>query len=290
MRTPNINDTPTKFWHSLSNIGIKLLAQILLLLGSIAFLFPFFWMISASFKTPSELLGSAQNLLPATFTLENYHTAFTAVPLATNFMNSVIVSGGYTLLALFFTSLGGFAFAKFKFPGRDALFAIMLGTMMVPTVVGIVPSFIIMKKLNWVNTFYAVIIPGTAHAFGIFFMRQIIKDIPDELLDAARIDGASDFMIYLKIILPVITPALTTLAIMDFIGTWNDYLWPMIMLRSLDKYTILLAITAFPRTTFRQPWGAVMAASTISVLPLVLLFIFFQKKIISGITVGAVKG
>jgi len=290
MRFQSKQFSESKIRQSFPAIGSKLLTQVLLIVGSVVFLFPFFWMISASFKTPSELLGSAQNLLPSSFTLENYKTAFTAVQLVTNIMNSVKISGGYTLLALFFTSLGGFAFAKFKFPGRDALFDIMLGTMMIPTVVGIVPSFIIMKKLNWVNTFYSVIIPGTAHAFGIFFMRQIIKDIPDELLDAAKIDGASDFMIYRKVILPIITPALITLAIMDFIGTWNDYLWPLIMLRSLDKYTILLAITAFPAPTFRTPWGAVMAASTISVLPLVVLFIFFQKRIISGITVGSIKG
>lgn len=290
MRVQNDDILGPSIKRIMTRIGSNLGLQLLLLVGSIVFVFPFFWMISASFKTPSELLGSAQNLLPTSINLENYRTAFTSVPLVTNFMNSVIISSGYTLLALFFTSLGGFAFAKYKFPGRDVLFAIMLGTMMVPTVVGIVPSFIIMKKLHWVDTFYSVIIPGTAHAFGIFFMRQIIKDIPDELMDAAKIDGASDFTIYRKIILPIITPALITLAIMDFIGTWNDYLWPLIMLRSLDKYTILLAITAFPSPSFRTPWGPVMAASTISVLPLVFLFIFFQKKIISGITVGSVKG
>lgn len=290
MRTTIVNNPFKKYWRSISNNGSKLLIHITLILGSILFFFPFFWMISASFKNPSELLGSAQNLLPSSITMENYQTAFTAVPLFTNFMNSVIISGGYTLLALFFTSLGGFAFAKYKFPGRDVLFSFMLGTMMIPTVVGIVPSFIIMKKLNWVNTFYSVIIPGTAHAFGIFFMRQIIRDIPDELLDAAKIDGASDFLIYRKIILPIISPALITLALMDFIGTWNDYLWPLIMLRSLDKHTILLAITSFPKVGFRRPWGAIMAASTISVLPLALLFIFFQKKIISGITAGSIKG
>jgi len=290
MRTQSKRASFSQHWRSFSATATKLLTYGLLLLGSVVFLFPFLWMISASFKSPSELLGSAQSLLPTSFTLENYRVAFTAVPLFTNFINSVVISGGYTLLALFFTSLGGFAFAKYKFPGRDALFAIMLGTMMVPTVVGIVPSFIIMKKLNWVNTFYSVIIPGAAHAFGIFFMRQIIRDLPDELLDAAKIDGATDFTIYRKVVLPIITPALITLAIMDFIGTWNDYLWPLIMLRSLEKYTLLLAITAFPSTTFRTPWGAVMAASTISVLPLVILFIFFQKKIISGITVGSIKG
>ena len=263
---------------------------ILLLLGSVLFLFPFFWMISASFKTPAELLGSAQRLLPSVATLENYQLAFTSVPLLRNFFNSVFVSSCYTLLSVFFCSLGGFAFAKYDFPGRNWLFALMLGTIMVPGVVGLVPTFIIMKKLHWVDTYYAVILPGTANAFGIFLMRQYIKSVPDEILDAARIDGCGDFGMYWRVILPIITPALLTLGIMDFIGTWNDYMWPLVILRSVDMYTIVLAITAFPSIRFRQPWGAIMAGSAISVLPLVLLFLAFQKRIVAGITVGAVKG
>jgi ABC-type glycerol-3-phosphate transport system permease component len=274
----------------LSRVLTKLLAHTALLLGSVLFLFPFFWMISASFKTPSELLGSAQSLLPSQITWENYDTAFfTTVPLLKNLYNSVFISGNYTVLALFFCSLGGFAFAKYDFPGRKWLFALMLGTMMVPGVVGLVPSFIIMKKLNWVNTYWSVVLPGTAHAFGIFFMRQYIRSIPDELIDAAKIDGCSDFGIYWRIILPVSSPALVTLAIMDFIGTWNDYMWPLIMLRTVDMYTIVLAITAFPSARFRDPWGAIMAGSTVSVLPLVILFLGFQKRLVSGITVGAIK-
>jgi len=268
----------------------RLLVQALLLTSSVVFLFPFFWMASASFKTSSEILGSAGTLLPAHITLENYRFAFSAVPLLRNFFNSVFISGSYTVLALLFCSLGGFAFAKFDFPGRKVLFALLLGTMMVPTAVGIVPSFIIMKKFHWVNTYYSVIIPGTAHALGIFFMRQYISSVPDELLDAGRIDGCGDFGLYRRIILPIISPALVTLAIMDFIGTWNDYLWPLIMLRSLDMYTVLLAITALPSPQFRTPWGAIMAGSTVSVLPLIILFLFFQKRIVSGIIVGAIKG
>jgi ABC-type glycerol-3-phosphate transport system permease component len=247
-------------------------------------------MISASFKQPAELLGSAQRLLPSSITLENYKQAFTVVPLLRNLFNSIFISGCYTLLALIFCTLGGFAFAKFDFPGRKWLFALLLGTMMVPTAVGIVPSFIIMKKLHWVNTYYSVIIPGTAHAFGIFFMRQYISSVPDEILDAAKIDGCTDFGMYWRIILPVIKPAMVTLAIMDFIGTWNDYLWPLIMLRKLDMYTILLAITAFPAPQFRTPWGPVMAGSTVSVIPLIILFLLFQKQIVSGLTVGSIKG
>jgi len=272
--------------------SIQIIAHSVLILGSVLFLFPFFWMVSASFKTSTELLGSAQSLLPSRITWESYDIAFNStMPLLRNLYNSLFVSINYTVLAVFLCSLAGFAFAKFDFPGKRFLFALMLGTIMVPGVVNIVPSFIVMKTLGWVNTYWSLIIPGAANAFGIFFFRQYIKSaVPDELLDAARMDGCSDFGIYWRIVVPVISPALVTMAIMDFMGTWNDYQWPLIMLRSPDMYTVIVAIASFPAPRFRQPWGAIMAGSTVSVLPPIVLFLLFQKRIISGITIGSVKG
>ena len=273
-----------------SQLLFKVITHFLLLIGSIVFLFPFFWMISASFKTPSELLGSAQTILPSHFVWDNYYKAFfTSVPLLRNFFNSMFICTSYTILAVFFCSLGGFAFAKYKFPGRNWLFVVMLSTMMIPGVVGIVPSFIIMTKLGLVNTYWAVIIPGAANAFGIFFMRQYMYSIPDDLLDAAKIDGCNDFKLYWRIILPISSPALATYAIITFIAQWNSYMWPLIMLRTPDMYTIVVAITTFPSTIFIRPWGAIMAASTVSVLPLIITFLIFQKRIIAGITLGAIK-
>ncbi len=276
----------------LSQVAFQLVAHSALLLGSVAFLFPFFWMISASFKSPSELLGSAQSLLPSRITWENYDVAFnTTMPLLRNLCNSLFVSTNYTVLAVFLCSLGGFAFAKFEFPGKKLLFTLMLGTLMVPGVVNIVPNFIVMKTLGWVNTYWALIVPGAANAFGIFFFRQYIKSaVHDELLNAAKIDGCDDFSLYWRIVLPIISPALATMAIMDFISTWNDYMWPLIMLRSPDMYTVIVAIASFPAPRFRRPWGAIMAGSTVSVVPLIVLFLVFQKRIISGITLGSVKG
>ncbi len=268
---------------------LKVLAHSLLVVTSVLFVFPFFWMISASFKTQGELFGTAYSLLPSKITLENYQFAFTAVPLARNFFNSVFIATSYTVLALFFCSLGGFAFAKFRFPGNKALFAFLLGTMMVPGMVGIVPSFIIMSWLGWVNTYWGMIIPGSAHAFGIFFMRQYIASLPDELLDAAKIDGCGDFGIYARIVLPVIVPALVTLAIMDFIGSWNNFLWPLIILRNYQMYTLLIAINLLPAAKFNTPWAAIMAGSTVSVVPLVILFIFLQRWFISGILMGSIR-
>lgn len=247
-----------------------ILTHAILMAISVIFLFPFFWMISASFKTQGELFGTATSLLPSKITFEHYQFAFTAVPLVRNFFNSAFISTTYTLLALFFCSLGGFAFAKFNFPGRNVLFAVLLGTLMVPKMVSIVPSFIVMSRLGWVNTYYAMIIPGVANAFGIFFMRQYISTVSDELLDAARIDGCSDFLLYYRIVLPVIKPALVTLAIVFFIGSWNDFLWPLIILRSYDMYTLLVAINLLPAAQFNTPWGAIMAGSTISVVPLLI--------------------
>lgn len=264
--------------------------HIFLIAISIFFIFPFFWMFTASFKTQSELLGSAQRLLPSAVTFENYQFAFSTVPLLRNLFNSFFIAISYMLLALFFTSIGGFAFAKYEFPGRNVLFVLLLATMMVPQAVGIVPSFILMKAFGWINTYYAVIIPGTAHAFGIFFMRQYIKGVNDELLDAGRIDGCTDFQLYFRIVLPVIKPALVTLAIVDFFGAWNSYLWPLIVLRSLDMYTAVLAITAFPAPQFRPPWGAIMAGTTVSVLPLIILFLLLQRYFVSGLMSGSVRG
>jgi ABC-type glycerol-3-phosphate transport system permease component len=268
--------------------GIPL--HIFLILLSIFFIFPFFWMITAAFKTNSELLGSVQSFLPSKWTFDNFQFAFETVPLWRNLFNSFFIAISYTILAVFFTSLGGFAFAKYDFPGRKYIFIIMLGTMMVPQAVGIVPSFILMKEFHWIDTYWSVIIPGTAHAFGIFFFRQYIRGVSDELLDAARIDGCNDFQIYYRVVLPVITPALITMAIMDFIGSWNSYLWPLIVLRSLDMYTSVLAITAFPAPQFRPPWGAIMAGTTISVLPLIIVFVLLQRYFVSGLMTGSVRG
>jgi ABC-type glycerol-3-phosphate transport system permease component len=247
-------------------------------------------MITSAFKTNSELLGSVQSFLPSEITFENFYFAFETVPLFRNLFNSFFIAISYTVLAVFFTSLGGFAFAKYDFPGRKYIFAIMLGTMMVPQAVGIVPSFILMKEFKWIDTFWSVIIPGTAHAFGIFFFRQYIRGVNDELLDAARIDGCNDFQIYYRVVLPVIKPALITMAIMDFFGSWNSYLWPLIVLRSLDMYTSVLAITAFPAPQFRTPWGAIMAGTTVSVLPLIILFLLLQRYFVSGLMTGSVRG
>jgi ABC-type glycerol-3-phosphate transport system permease component len=247
-------------------------------------------MISASFKPTGDIFSPGIHLIPAHPTLENYRVAFAALPLLRNLFNSIFVAGSFTLLSLFFSSLAGYAFAKLPFPGRNALFLVMLGTMMVPGLVGLLPLFVIMSKLGWVDTYQAVIIPGVANAFGIFFMRQYIQEVPNELLDAALIDGASNFSIYRHIILPLVKPALVALAIMQFMGAWNQFLWPLMVLRSNEMYTIVLAVAALPAANFNTPWGAIMAGTTVAVAPLILVFLSFQKQFVSGVMRVGLKG
>lgn len=273
----------------LIKISVYVLLISLLVFWCVVSLFPLIWMVFASFKDNKELYSSAIKIFPSSINLKHYRFAFAALPLVRNIFNSVFVSSSHALLVVFFSSFAGFAFAKYSFPGRDILFGFMLVTMMIPSELGLVPSFIIMKKFHWINTYYALIIPGAVYPFAIFFMRQYIVTVPNALLDAARIDGCSSFRIYYKIIVPIIKPALATLGIMDFLWTWKDFLWPLIIARTPEMYTLMVALNSMPATKFATPWGAVMATCTISVIPLIIVFLIFQKQFISGIIVGAIK-
>jgi multiple sugar transport system permease protein len=269
---------------------LRLISHLLLLAASILFLFPFYWMVVSSFKPTEELFSSSIHLLPMQPTLENFVYAFNNAPMLRALGNSFFIATAFTMFSLFLCSLAGYAFAKYDFPGRKWLFRFLLATMMVPFVVGMVPSFIIMSWFGWINTYWALIIPGAASAFNIFLFRQYIQTVPDDLIDAARMDGAHDFEVYSMVILPLIQPALITIGLMTFFGSWNSFLWPLIVLRSREMYTILLAVNTMPAARFNTPWGAVMAGSTFAVFPLVVLFLLLQRYIVSGLMLGGVKG
>ncbi|MEJ7651947.1 MAG: carbohydrate ABC transporter permease [Chloroflexia bacterium] len=193
--------------------------------------FPFWWMIVASTRRSATILTTPPPLVPGTALALNYNELVTGLPYWRNTFNSLFVSLSHTILVLFFCSLGGYAFAKFRFPARDQLFAIMLATMMIPPVLGIIPSFMLMRWLGWIDSYLPLIVPGVANAFGIFWMRQYISSsVPDDLMDAARIDGAHEFRIYWNVILPIITPALAALAIFTFMGRWNEFFFPLLIL------------------------------------------------------------
>lgn len=218
----------------------------------------------------------------------NYRNLWETVPFNRYFINSVFIATASTLLTLFFCSLGGYAFAKYRFPGKTILFGILLASMMIPFQVLLVPLFGLMYDIGWLNSYNAIIIPFSVGAFGVFLMRQFIVTIPSELLDAARIDGCSEFGIYYRIVLPIIKPALGALTIYTFLSSWNGYLWPLIVLRDDGKYTLPIGLANLVGI-YRQDYGMLMAGTLLSLLPIIILFLAMQREFVQGITLGGVK-
>lgn len=278
----------------ISRPGQKILADILLyaflIFISIFMILPFVWMLSTSFKLPQDIFGYPPRLIPENPVLDNYFYIFQEKNLLRVLANTFFVALSTTLLSLFFTALGGYGFAKFNFLGKNILFALLLATMIIPGAVMMVPSFVIMRELGWVDKFWPLIVPGAANAFGIFFFRQYISTINDELMDAARIDGASEFKIFWSIILPIIAPGMTSLGLIFFMRSWNDYLGPLIYLKSPQLHTITLAINALSGSAGLTAWGEQMAMSVVSLIPLLIIFLIFQRRFVEGIMAGAVKG
>jgi ABC-type glycerol-3-phosphate transport system permease component len=272
----------------------KILTDILLysmlIIISAFMILPFIWMLSTSFKLPEDVFGYPPVLIPETPTLENYRFIFQDKDMIRVLWNTFFMAISGTLLSLFFTALGGYGFAKFNLPGKPILFAFLLATMIVPGAVMMVPSFVLMRMFGWVDTFWPLIVPGAANAFGIFFFRQYISTVSDELLDAARIDGATEFGIFRRIVLPIIMPGMTSLGLIFFMGAWNNYLGPLIYLKSPEKWTITLAINGLIGGAGLTYWGPQMAMSVISLLPLMIIFLIFQRQFAEGITAGAIKG
>lgn len=253
-------------------------------------IFPFYWMLVASTHRSESILNLPPPLFFGSDLMTNYNDLMNGLPFWQAMFNSILVGVVATVLVLFFCSLGGYAFAKYQFPFRDKLFAVMLATMMIPAILGIIPSFMLMRELGWLNTYLPLIIPGAANAFGIFWMRQYIQSaIPDDLIDAARIDGSHEFRIYWNIVLPVITPALSALAILTFMGKWNDFFWPLLILKDEAKYTLPVALASL-QNLYGQELGVQMLGSTIAILPVMIVFLMAARRFMAGLTAGAVKG
>jgi ABC-type glycerol-3-phosphate transport system permease component len=269
---------------------VSILLYSVLIVISIFMLLPFVWMVSTSFKLPQDVFGFPPILWSERSTAINYIYLITEKNLLRITWNTFFISFAGTLLSLFFCSLGGYGFSKYKFPGQTWLFSLLLASMVIPGAVMMVPSFVLMRQFGWVNTFLPLIVPGAANAFGIFFMRQYISSINDELMDAARIDGTSEFGIYWRIIVPIISPGLVSLGLIFFMGSWNNYLGPLIYLKSPELFTIPLAIASFGGAVGLTNYNAQMAMSVISIIPLLFIFLIFQRRFVEGITAGAVKG
>lgn len=267
----------------------KILLYIFLLAGVIATLFPFFYMIVLATRGRTEIFAYPPPLWFGDSFGENYQMLMESLPFYRNILNSLIVSTSATLLTLFFCALGGYGFAKYEFKGKNKLFFLMLATMMIPMLLGVIPWYIMMTKFGWLNSFKPLIIPGAANAFGIFLMKQFMEDIPDELMEAARIDGAGEFEMFYKIILPLSLPGLGTLAILTFLGSWNNYMQALLVLESEAKFTIPVALSML-RGKVDQNWGAQMVGTALGIAPIIGVFVLASKQFIAGITEGSMKG
>ncbi|AEV28013.1 ABC-type sugar transport system, permease component [Sphaerochaeta pleomorpha str. Grapes] len=254
-------------------------------------IFPIFWMCLISIKDISESISGLNSIRVYHPTFDNYLRLFRQIPIASNIFNSVFTTTMGTLTTVFFCALAGFSFAKYKFPGRDFLFYFVIATMLIPPEVGAIPQFIIMKKLHLINSLWALVIPRIATAVGIFYMRQYIVNVPDELIEASKIDGCKDFGIFYKIIIPVIKPALASWASLTIVARWNDFFWPLLFLRKTSKYTLMVSISLLPVSDgLSTPWQVILAGTTIVIIPVIFAYLVLQYFHKEGLTAGAVKG
>lgn len=260
-----------------------------LTITSLITLIPFIWMISASFMNDGHASVFPPRFWPDEISLLQYERLFSNLSISRNFLNSMLLSVIVTLISLFFNSMAGYAFAKYRFAGKNKLFNLLLSSMIIPSQVTMLPLFLMLKYFGFINTYMAIIIPGLANIFGIFLIRQYCLGIPDSLIEAARIDGASDFYIYRKIILPLATPILATLAIFTFLGTWNDFLWPLIVLTDDSMYTLPVTLANLMLEHTKDP-ELMMSGAVITILPVIIVFLALQKYYIKGLMMGSVKG
>ncbi len=260
----------------------------LLALGAALTLVPLLWMVSASFMPTGEANRFPPRLLPSHGTPEHYAALFTRLSLARPFMNSLIVTTVTTLASLLIVSMAGYAFAKLRFRGRERLFRALLLAIVIPTQVGMLPLFLLLQKIGVVNTLAAVVIPGLAPVFGIFMIRQYALSVPDDLLEAARIDGASELQIFWTIVMPLLRPILVTFAVFVFLSTWNDFMWPLIVLSDDRRYTLPVALANLAGEHV-QDTELMMAGSVLTVLPVLLLFVGLQRHYLRGVMMGSLK-
>jgi multiple sugar transport system permease protein len=256
---------------------------------SVLTLMPLLWMVSASFMAPGEAARFPPPLLPQTPTLANYHELFATVGIGRQFANSVVMALGATALSLAFNVAAGYAFAKLRFAGRERLFRTLLGALVIPAQVTMMPLFLMLERMGLVNTLPGVLVPWLASVFGIFLVRQYALSIPDELLEAARVDGASEWRIFFDIVLPLLKPVLITLALLSFLGAWNDFMWPLIVLSDRDLQTLPVALAALSREHVSDT-ELMMAGAVVTVLPVLVLFLALQRYYMQGLLMGSVKG
>ncbi|QFP75138.1 carbohydrate ABC transporter permease [Deinococcus sp. AJ005] len=268
-----------------------LLAYLVLTVGIVVTLFPFMWMLLTSLKSFQELFNLS--FLPESPTLDNYRQVLLETKFIQWFGNSLLVAGVTTATVLFFDSMVGYTLAKFDFPGKNLIFILILSTLMIPTEMLVIPWFVGVSDIHLTGSvpgaYFAIMFPGLMSAFGVFLMRQFFETLPDDLLEAARIDGMSEFGIFWRIALPLVRPALASLAIFTFLGNWNAFLWPLIVIQRPEFRTLPVGTALFNGEAGTQ-WGLIMAASSLAVIPVLIVFAIFQKQIIEGIVLTGMKG
>jgi ABC-type glycerol-3-phosphate transport system permease component len=276
--------------RTLRAVSIDIATHLALILLALFMMLPFIWMLSTSFKPQQEIFARPPLIISPNMSLEGYSYILNEAGALRAVWNTFFMATTFTGLSLFFCALGGFGFAKYRFPGRKVLFILLLLTMMIPGAATMVPTYVLMKEFGWINTFLPLIVPGAANAFGIFFMRQYISGISSELLDAARIDGCGEFGVFRRVVLPIIAPGLTSLGLIFYLGSWNNYLGPLIYLKSPELFTLPLKMMTFVGPPGYSSYREMMGLSVISVAPLLILFLVMQRRFIEGITSGAMKG
>ncbi|TDU87947.1 carbohydrate ABC transporter membrane protein 2 (CUT1 family) [Kribbella voronezhensis] len=259
---------------------------------------PLVWMMASAFKPGGDIIARPFSFDAGRLTLHNFRAMLETIPIGTGFRNTAIVVVLKGTLTMIFCPMAGFAFAKYAFPGKRLLFGTVLTTLMLPTLVLLIPLLLEMSQLGWVSTFQALILPGAIDAFGVFWMRQVIMAIPDELLDAARVDGAGELRIFASIVLPVIRPGLAALGVLSFINIYNDFVWPVVAVNDEQHQTLQVMLSALAQNIrsgqlgadWTSVWGQLLAASTVAAIPVLAVFIVLQRHLIKGVMAGSLKG
>ena len=268
---------------------ITVLLYALLLLCTVITLLPYAWMLSSSFKPAVEIFSGTAQLIPSHPILDNYINAVTRQPVARAIFNSIIVAGIETFAVVVTSVFTAYPFARLRFPGREILFMLILGTMMIPSQVTMIPTFILMKWFGWIDSYQGLIVPRIMAPLGIFLMRQFLQSLPKELEEAARIDGCSRLKTLTHVLLPLTGPAVATLAIFTFTASWNEFFWPLLVVQSTEMWTIQLLIAQL-KAAEATDWGMVMAIVSLSVLPTVLIYVMLQRYFVKGIAMSGLKG
>jgi len=266
----------------------KVLTYIVLIFGAVFMLLPFYWMVTTSFKLPSEVLAIPPKWFPSTFNLKNYADALRTAPFALYFFNSIMVAVINTALQVLTSAMAGYAFARFNFRFKDQLFLLFLGTMMIPMEVILIPNYLLLKYLGIYNTYFALTLPWAASVFGIFLMRQFVMSLPNELFESAEIDGCNHWQILWKIVFPISKPVFISVGLFSLIGSWNSFLWPLIMTDSESMRTIPVGLAYFT-TEYASRYHLMMAAAVLSTIPIVITYFFAQKQFVEGIATSGMK-